>query len=114
MGPLEEKGRDGIKKYAIDVFFNNAIIEFIPRKDAENRSKHGIGLALAGAMFADVAVVCERRDERRNYGEARIVAYGRIENRTVVCVYTWRGENCRIISLRKANSREQRLYFKAG
>lgn len=87
------------------------MIEFDPDKDEENRRKHGIGLPLAGAMFTDKEIVHERPDDRRAYGESRIIAYGRIAGRAVVCVYTWRGKNRRIISLRKANSREQKLYF---
>jgi uncharacterized DUF497 family protein len=87
------------------------MIEFDPVKDIENRAKHGAGLALASLMFADESVVAELVDQRRDYGEVRFIAYGRIAGRAAVCVFTWRKTVRRIISLRKANSREQKLYF---
>ncbi len=49
-------------------------------------------------------------DDRKDYGERRRVAYGRIEGRLFVCVFTDREDVRRIISLRKANSRERRAY----
>ena len=49
-------------------------------------------------------------DDRKDYGERRQVAYGLIRDRLFVCVFTDRGETRRIISLRKANSREVEAY----
>ena len=46
-------------------------------------------------------------DDRRDYGEERRLAYGFAEGRLYVCVYTRRGRSYRIISVRKANRREQ-------
>ncbi len=46
-------------------------------------------------------------------GEARYVALGYIGDRLHYVVYTMRGGKCRIISLRKANSREIRQYAQA-
>ncbi len=54
------------------------------------------------------AVIFE--DDRFEYGETRFVAYGRIRGRLVAVVYTLRGDAVRIISLRKANSREEQRY----
>ena len=87
------------------------MIEFDPAKDRVNRAKHGIGLVLAALLFEGGSPVYEQPDDRQNYGEARVICYGRISGRAVVCVYTWRGGTRRIISLRKANAREQALYF---
>ncbi len=42
-------------------------------------------------------------------GETRIKVYGMIDNRVYV-VYTMRGSDCRIISARKAKSKEVRHY----
>ena len=47
------------------------------------------------------------------HGEARYVALGYIGNQLRYVVYTMRGGKCRIISLRKANSREIRQYAQA-
>lgn len=46
-------------------------------------------------------------------GEARYVALGYIGDRLHYVVYTMRGGNCRVISLRKANTREIRQYAQA-
>jgi uncharacterized DUF497 family protein len=49
-------------------------------------------------------------DQRIDYGERRIVAYGNVAGRVLVCVYTRRGSLDApvrwIISLRKANTGE--------
>jgi uncharacterized protein len=50
-------------------------------------------------------------DNRFDYGETRIECFGEVNDRVYVVVYTWRGENRRIISVRKANAREQRAYY---
>jgi len=54
------------------------------------------------------------RDERVDYGEDRWIALGCIGGRLHFLVYTLRGEgpgeSIRIISLRKANARERRVY----
>jgi len=66
--------------------------------------------------FIDVLPLFENRvlevvDERFDYGETRIKCLGELDGRVYVIVYTWRGENRRIISARKANAREQRAYY---
>lgn len=45
-------------------------------------------------------------DERWEYGESRYILRGRIGGRLFVVVFTYRGSRVRIISARKANSRE--------
>lgn len=49
-------------------------------------------------------------DTRRDYGEVREVGLGVIGDRLYCVVFTQRGDTMRIISLRKANSREIELY----
>jgi uncharacterized DUF497 family protein len=53
----------------------------------------------------------ERIDDRRDYGETRIRCLGEVNGRVYVVIYTWRGGNRRLISVRKANDREQREYY---
>lgn len=84
-------------------------IEFDSRKNLLNRAKHGLDLALAKYLFD--GSFKELPDFRADYGEERWVAYGCIEGRAVVCVYTLREDRRRIISLRKANSRERDVYY---
>jgi uncharacterized DUF497 family protein len=50
-------------------------------------------------------------DNRSDYHETRIICFGELNGRLYVVVYTWRRENRRIISARKANGREQRAYY---
>jgi uncharacterized DUF497 family protein len=80
-------------------------IEFDPVKNASNIAGHGVSMIRAVEMFQGVTVL--RVDDRKHYGEARIIAYGHIDGRLHVCVYTDRGEIRRIISSRKANARER-------
>jgi len=77
---------------------------FDPAKDAINRAKHGVSLALAEVLFAGPCLSME--DDRFEYGERREVAFGLINDRLFVCVYADRQAERRVISLRKANKRE--------
>lgn len=81
---------------------------FDPAKDAVNRAKHGVSLALAEILFEGPHAVVI--DDRFNYGEPRHVAFGLIRDRLFVCVYADRDEERRVISLRKANTREVRRH----
>lgn len=73
-----------------------------------NIKKHGFDFPIASRIW-DGAVV-ERIDDRRDYGEMRFQAFGIIENLILTVVYTPRGANRRIISARKANSREKKFF----
>jgi uncharacterized protein len=77
-------------------------------KDAANQQKHGVSLALAEVLFngAHMSVV----DNRFDYGATRQIAFGFINRRLFVCVCADRGDERRVISLRKANSREVKRY----
>ena len=83
-----------------------------PAKDAANQEKHGVSLAEANAFeWADALIW---PDKRREYGEPRMVALGYIGMRIMVVVFVDRPPEKpterRIISLRKANSREVNRY----
>jgi len=84
-------------------------IEFDPAKDAENRRKHGVSLAFGADVLSDPKR-SDVPDARFDYAEDRSVSYGMIEGRLWVCVFAMRGEVHRIISVRRANEREQRRY----
>lgn len=81
---------------------------FDPAKDAVNRAKHGVSLALAEVLFAGRHLSVS--DDRFEYGEIREVAFGLINGRLFVCVYVDREAERRVISLRKANRREVKRY----
>jgi uncharacterized DUF497 family protein len=87
-------------------------VTFDPAKDAVNKAKHGVSLAVAEAFEWGSAEVWP--DTRRNYGEARMVALGYIGLRIMSMVFVDRPPEQpterRIISLRKANQREVKRY----
>jgi uncharacterized DUF497 family protein len=86
-------------------------VEWDDAKDNENVRKHQMPLRFAELIFHERFV--EEEDARRDYGETRFKAVGPIPDfghRIFVAIYTWRGANRRIISLRKANDREIRKY----
>lgn len=77
-------------------------------KAATNLSKHGINFADAVSVFADdlaVTISEERFDEER-FITIGIDGLGRV----LVVVYTWRGNEIRLISARKATQAERKQY----
>jgi uncharacterized protein len=82
--------------------------EWDGRKNDANLSKHGIDFHDATGIFD--GPVLERSSDR--HGEARTVAVGILEHRVVVMVYTWRGDNRRIISERRARNDEKEAYHR--
>lgn len=87
------------------------MIEFDPEKEARNREVHGISLKAAETLLTGRTL--DRIDDRRNYGETRVIAIGEIGGVEYVCVYTRRGDALRPISLRRANRKERDAYRKA-
>lgn len=81
---------------------------FDTAKNARNIAVHGISLARAVDFEWHAAVNVE--DTRRDYGERQFQAFGHIESRLYVLVYTPREGRAHVISLRKANKREVRRY----
>lgn len=77
-------------------------------KRAANLAKHGVDFVVLGDFDWSAANIFE--DRRRPYGEARFVAHGVIGGRLHAVVFTPRDDLLRIVSLRKANSREIRAY----
>lgn len=84
-------------------------IEFDDVKDAVNLAKHGVSLALGAVVFANP--VGEVVDDRRDYGESRMNAFGLVEGRLFACTYTIRNGVRRIISVRRASRQEQRTWL---
>ncbi len=58
----------------------------------------------------DWHIATHEADSRTDYGEARIVTTGYIGNRLHILAWTPRNGRIRIISLRKANDREQKAW----
>lgn len=77
-------------------------------KRIANLAKHALDLRDAAKVLADVTLDFE--DTRRAYGERRVISIGHLHGRMVMVVWTQRGDLPRVISLRKCNAREQKLY----
>ena len=84
-------------------------VEWNDRKNEVNLRRHGFDLADAVPMF-DGPMLCQP-DTREDYGESRWIGIGIPNGRTAVVVFAERGDDCiRIISLRKANRHERKLF----
>ncbi len=83
-------------------------IEFNETKRTETINARGLDMARAADVFAGVTLTVE--DERQDYGEIRYITIGFLDEAMVVLVWTPRDDAHRIISMRKANERERRLY----
>jgi uncharacterized protein len=77
-------------------------------KFQSNLEKHKVSFVLASILFQNVTV--EIDDERFDYGERRINAFGYVQGRLFVCTYTPRAGWRHVISLRKASTKEVALY----
>ena len=82
-----------------------------PQKLAINVAKHQVWFHEADGFEWETAII--KADSRHQYGEARLEAMGLIGAGLYVLVFTLRETAVRIISLRKANSREVKRYVAA-
>jgi len=76
-----------------------------PDKRARTLLDRGLDFEDAPIVFAGLTIEVE--DTRKDYGEVRMICYGKLEGRLVVIGYTPRGADRHIFSMRKANRREQ-------
>ena len=70
------------------------------------------GLDFDHALLVFDGRAIESLDERFDYGEERILTIGPLRGRMVVVVWTRRDEARHVISMRKANAREQARFGK--
>lgn len=83
-------------------------IEFDEIKWATTLEARGLDMTRAGDVLAGASLTV--RDDRQDYGEDRFLTIGFLDGEMVVLVWTPRRNAQRIISLRKANERERKLY----
>jgi uncharacterized DUF497 family protein len=83
--------------------------EWDEKKNKTNEKKHGLNFADAEYVFGGQVLTVE--DVGEDYGEQRFNCLGLLEDRVVHITYTERGDITHIISMRKANKREQKIYF---
>jgi len=85
-------------------------IEYNETKNQINIKDRGISFELANDFDFSSALIVE--DTRKDYQESRFFSLGYITRRLYALVFTHRNESIRVISLRKANSREVKKYVK--
>ena len=80
-----------------------------PAKNEANLNKHGISFNEARHIFD--GPILTRVDDRQDYGENRAISLGaQSRDAVLVVVHTERGDKIRLISARKANRRERKVY----
>ena len=81
--------------------------EYDSSKSQSNREKHGIDFLEAQELWAD-----ENRLEipAKTVDEARYIVVGQIKGKLWSAIITYRGENIRLISVRRARDEEKELY----
>ena len=85
-------------------------ITFDPSKNERNIRERDLPFELAAEFEFDAAYI--QADSRREYGETRYVALGGVRGRLHVLCFTETADGIRVISFRKANDREVKLYAK--
>jgi uncharacterized DUF497 family protein len=86
------------------------IFEWDPTKAKSNASKHGIAFDVACVAFYDPDNIAD--PHRVQGGEDRFRIIGLAKGRLLFVEYTWRGQNIRLISARKAIGNESIRYWK--
>jgi uncharacterized DUF497 family protein len=82
-----------------------------PKKARSNLKKHGVQFADAETVLFDPSALT--REDIESEGEQRFVTIGTATlGQILVVVYTYRGEDVRLISARSATRRERMQYEK--
>jgi uncharacterized DUF497 family protein len=82
-----------------------------PEKNRANLQKHGLHFSDAARIFRGRVLLA--LDDRDDYGEERWVGLGQLDERVVSIVFTEPDVDIiRVISLRKATSRERARYYR--
>jgi uncharacterized DUF497 family protein len=81
--------------------------EFDQSKSDSNRRKHGIDFTAAQALWEDPDRL---QVPVRSEGEARFMLIGRIGEKHCSAIITMRGQNTRIISVRRSRKEEIQRY----
>jgi uncharacterized protein len=83
------------------------LFEFDAKKSLSNREKHGIDFEKAQAIWDDIDYL---EIPAKTSDEPRWFVIGRIGDKCWSAVITYRGENIRIISVRRSRDEEIDLY----
>ena len=80
-------------------------ITYDPDKRERTFQDRGLDFEDAPEVFGGLTVEVE--DQRKDYGESRVICFGLLRGRLIVIGYTQRGSSRHIFSMRKANDREK-------
>jgi uncharacterized protein len=83
-------------------------ISYDPAKNERNIRDRDLSFESAADFDFETALYAV--DERKDYGETRFVAIGMFNNRLHVLCFTEATDGIRVISFRKANAREVKIY----
>ena len=83
-------------------------ITFDPAKRDRTLRERGLDFLEASLVFDGTTI--DDPDDRRDYGELRMITVGHLRGRMVVVGWTPRGEARHVFSMRKANEREKKFY----
>ncbi|WP_020484414.1 BrnT family toxin [Methylomonas sp. MK1] len=87
------------------------LIEFDHAKSDKNQRERGLSFERADEFDFETAVYLI--DDRRDYGEIRWIAIGYLDDRLHILCFVYIPDGIRVISFRKANSREARKHGKS-
>jgi len=82
--------------------------EWDANKNKTNIRAHGIDFCDTHLIFTNPMLI--KMDTRKDYGEKRLVGLGLLYEAAVVIVFTKRGDKIRVISIRRANRNERKIY----
>ncbi len=81
-----------------------------PQKKASNLKKHGLDFDDARRVIESAQAVTFE-DKRFDYGEARYLTLGLLHGEVVIIATAETDKTIRIISMRKADKNEQKIYY---
>lgn len=84
------------------------LFEWDEAKSRRTLSERGFGFDYAARAF--LGPTLEKQDDRRDYGEVRVQAIGRVGDDVLFVVYTDRGNARHIISARRASRKERKAW----
>jgi hypothetical protein len=87
---------------------NSVGITYDPRKRQRTLAERGLDFEYAKTVFSGATLTL--LDDREDYGEPRFQTYGLLGRRLVMVVWTPRGADRHVISMRKCNAREKARY----
>ena len=83
--------------------------EWDEAKHVKNLRERGIGFDDGARIFAGPVLIWQ--DTRREYGEERFRAVGESDGDILHVVFTWRGDRMRVMSVRRANRKETKVWL---